>query len=121
MMHNWYYFWNPGALPMQGTNRIDDNALFSQITFILTAHQQHAPYRVTQRVSDNNGLSCVYSTILQPTVICAMLDWTRRDMPNIFFHLPLPAQFAWNPAEENTVSNKANPLEKKNRNTCFGS
>ena len=55
----------------------------------------------------------MYSTILQPNVICAVLDWSRRDMPNIFFHLPLPAQFAWNPAEENMVSNKANPLEKK--------
>lgn len=98
---------------MQGTNRIYDNALFSQITFILTAHQQYAPYRVTQRVSDNSELSCVCSTILQPTVICAVLGWSRRDMPNIFFHLPLPAQFAWNRAEENMVGNKANPLEKK--------
>lgn len=68
---------------------------------------------MTQRVSDNSELSCVCSTILQPTVICAVLGWSRRDMPNIFFHLPLPAQFAWNRAEENMVGNKANPLEKK--------
>ena len=33
-------------------------------------------------------------------------------MQNIFFHLPLPAQFAWKPAEEDMVSNKANPQEK---------
>ena len=33
-------------------------------------------------------------------------------MQNIFFYLPLPAQFAWKPAEEDMVSNKANPLGK---------
>ena len=33
-------------------------------------------------------------------------------MQNIFFHLPLPTQFAWKPAEEDMVSNKANPLGK---------
>ena len=34
-------------------------------------------------------------------------------MQNIFFHLPLPAQFAWKEGEEDMVSNKANPLEKQ--------
>ena len=34
-------------------------------------------------------------------------------MQNIFFHLPLPAQFAWKAGEEDMVSNKANPLEKQ--------
>lgn len=33
-------------------------------------------------------------------------------MQNIFFHLPLPVQFAWKTAEEDTVSNKANTLGK---------
>ena len=34
-------------------------------------------------------------------------------MQNIFFHLSLPAQFAWKAGEEDMVSNKANPLEKQ--------